>query len=144
MISIESEAITKLEKSLNSTLSKIKVEVGKEVALSALYVEGHIKKKISRGRRTGIAYPRAGGRIHIASAPYEPPKTDTGHLVKSVGHNKKAPLEYDVVPLASYAEDLEYGSFRAQPRPFIRPTVQETEGKIVKKIKRAIIRGVND
>ena len=124
-------------KRLNKISANIAKNVGRELARGALLIEGEMVLLISKGERTGKIYQR-GDKFHQASAPNEPPKTDTGFLVRSINHNRVKQLEYNVVVLASYARDLEYGTVGVKPRPFVKPTVDEISPKIRKRILQVI------
>lgn len=85
--------------------------------------------------KTGRIYTR-GGISHQASAPGEPPATDTGTLVNSIT------TEYDesklvgrVVAKAPYAPYLEFGTQTMEPRPFLRPALANTRKSVEAAIK---------
>lgn len=81
------------------------------------------KKRIARGQKSGRVYSRRGTK-HQASAPGEPPATDTGRLVSSGtsdGDEKGAFVRFD----ALYAVPLEFGTSRMAARPFLVPSVEE-------------------
>lgn len=76
----------------------------------------------------------AGGRVygsHVASAPGEPPASDTGALVRSIRVDHKA-LKANVIVAAQYAALLEFGTQFIAPRPFVRPTVAKSRPAMVK------------
>lgn len=80
--------------------------------------------------KTGRVY-RRGGVEHIASAPGEPPASDTGRLVNSIE------TVYDVLQLSgivrctvAYGPFLEYGTQKMEPRPFLRPAVANTRREV--------------
>lgn len=98
------------------------------------------------GPKSGRSYSR-GGKLHIASAPGEPPAVDTGNL-RASGYTKKlGDMEWEIGYTADYAEILEgingsqfdsgglldmadmLGVWMApvqggvEPRPFLRPAV---------------------
>lgn len=82
------------------------------------------------GARTGRIYGE-----HQASAPGEPPAEDTGALRASIearvnisGGNVIGEIGTRSVP---YAAELEFGTSRVEPRPFLRPTVNEQRRRIM-------------
>jgi len=92
--------------------------------------------------KTGRVY-RRGGVEHRASAPGEPPASDTGRLVSSIQ------TKYDVQNLtgsvtasAVYAAPLEFGTQKMEPRPFLRPAMAnkraDIEADIAAEISRAL------
>lgn len=73
---------------------------------------------ILEGPKTGRRYRRR-GVIHQASAPGEPPASDTGRLVQSARlelHPDQ--LMGQVQWSTEYAASLEYGTARMAPRPY--------------------------
>jgi len=84
--------------------------------------------------KTGRIYRRR-GVTHQASAPGEPPASDTGRLVQSQR------TEYDQSELtgtaiwsAGHAEYLEHGTSKMAPRPFARPALANKRDEIEKDI----------
>ena len=114
---------------------------------AALYLETTIKKKLS-GSRSGRTYKVSRtGKVHVASAPGEPPARMMGHLAGSIGHSQiswsgstvsqevgpglgHSPLDGSPDPSDSYARRLEFGGADSRgiiilPRPYMEPSVQE-------------------
>jgi HK97 gp10 family phage protein len=137
-VDIDDKALAPL-KNLGNTLPK---EVDVALRSAALLVEGTAKKKISHGGRSGRLYSgRRGGRSHQASAPGQPPKTDTGRLVASITHNfehMSAEVGSDVL----YAPYLEMGTSKMSPRPWLKPSLDENEGNIQRLITDAVNRAL--
>ncbi|RVC47580.1 hypothetical protein EN781_00135 [Mesorhizobium sp. M4A.F.Ca.ET.090.04.2.1] len=82
--------------------------------------------------KSGKIYERRGIK-HQASAPGEPPASDTGRLVQS-GH-----AEYDTKAIsgtavwsAAHAEALEHGTQNMEPRPFARQALANKQDEINK------------
>jgi HK97 gp10 family phage protein len=73
-----------------------------------------------------------GGRIyhgHVASAPGEPPRSDTGELVGSItatGSGLSAEVRVD----SGHAVYLEYGTSKMAPRPFLQPAIDAETPKL--------------
>jgi len=101
--------------------------------------------------KTGRAY-RRGGKIHIASSPYNPPAIDTGELVRSITMEARAKeVEVGAESGAPYAKFLEGGSFskpggrsgamrgRMLPRPFMQPALDKHLPEIRDKVKSIIL-----
>jgi HK97 gp10 family phage protein len=93
---------------------------------------------IMNGPKTGKVYRRRGVE-HQASAPGEPPASDTGALVQRSG------TEYDQANLvgtvtfhSKYAAALEFGTERIEPRPFARPALAMNREAIQDAIGRRI------
>lgn len=124
-----------------SGLDQLKVNLGKVKgvvsgnslvnALQAGYFvwEGEAKKLIATSPATGRKY---GG--HRASAPGEPPATDSGGLLNNWPRPKKnftaTGAEVEGGPGQEYADDLELGTINMDARPFMRPALDENEAEI--------------
>lgn len=105
---------------------------------TALSVDRDIKKKIQRGPKTGIVYNKVKpNRIHRASAPGQPPATDTGRLVSSI-YYRRGKLSATVGSSLAYAYWLEFGTRRIKPRPAWVPAVQENRPKFNDRVREAI------
>jgi HK97 gp10 family phage protein len=67
---------------------------------------------------------------HQASAPGEPPASDTGTLINALGveatrvNQDSASAGVGISGVAPYWEDLEYGTVLMEPRPFVRPVYE--------------------
>jgi hypothetical protein len=66
-----------------------------------------------------------GGRIHVASAPGEPPAIDYGNLMGSVSHEMISDMTGEVNIGAEYAVVLELGGARMEARPFAQPAAEK-------------------
>lgn len=92
-------------------------------------LEGYIKVTLT-GQRHGKVY-RRGGRVHVASAPGEPPAEDTGHLRNSVAARNNIVVRgrqaTGIVSVsAEYARFLEKGTKRGlESRPYAARTLKE-------------------
>lgn len=78
------------------------------------------------GEKTGRIYRRPSGPYQ-ASAPGEPPAIRTGNLLRSISEPQVIKSGNSVVGrlviAAPYAWDLERGTGRIAPRPFIKPAI---------------------
>lgn len=102
----------------------------------ARVVETHAKVSMA-GSKHGRTYTR-GNREHTASAPGEAPAIDIGNLVSSIQVLEATPIHAVVGTAAEYAEHLEFGTSRMEPRPFLRPALDEHEGEILDAIEAAV------
>jgi hypothetical protein len=119
-------------------------EVQRAVALSAAQVQGTAVRSIQTGGRSGRAYSgRKSGKKRIASAPGEPPKSDTGHLASHIfarvgtrGKNVEAQV----------GTGVKYGvfweKFASAKRPWLAPALAKHKDEIFIRIKHAVDRAM--
>ena len=107
-----------------------------------LLIGGHLVRNeqirlITNTPKTGRVYRRRGVE-HRASAPGEPPASDIGALVQSIGVPTPVAgaLAVDIAVSAKHASYLEFGTTRMAPRPFIRPAADN----VVDDVTNAILR----
>lgn len=92
--------------------------------------------------KSGRVYQRR-GIVHYASAPGEPPASDTGNLVRSITTQyDRSTLTGKVIVTAAYGPYLEFGTAKMAPRPFLRPAVANRrdaiEADIAAEIEKAL------
>ena len=104
-------------------MTAIRRSLAPEVLGGAQMVLSYAVSLIVSGPKTGIIYRRRGVE-HQASAPGEPPASDTGTLVQ------RGSVEFDPVTLrasvvfrTAYALPLELGTEKMEPRPYLRPSL---------------------
>lgn len=61
------------------------------------------------------------GKNHVPSLPGEPPKADTGVLMRNIEAARTGRLEAEVRSNATYAAPLEFGTSKMAARPYMRP-----------------------
>lgn len=129
-------------KKLNDRLMKNKVK--EYVTRGTLMVQNTAKESIMKGG-TGRMYekyePR---RSHRASAPNQPPASDTGFLVSNITMDVDAKVDGSVVgqiiSSAPYSKHLEFGTVNMTERPFMQPALQKNKRKIQAMFKRGILK----
>jgi len=136
-IKVDVKGYGDLIKRLNKTQLRL-TEVQRAIALSAEQVRGAAVASIQRGTRTGAVYSRQKGRrFHRASAPGEPPKSDTGHLASHIFarmRNKYAEVGTSVW----YGGYWERGAPPGKRRPWLQPALDKNEKAILNRIRRAV------
>ena len=104
------------------------------IARAAMMVQGRIVDSIQRDPKTGAVYGN-----HQASAPGQPPATDTGQLVRSITMSVEG-TEGEVVGVirasAPYAAMLEFGTSNIAPRPYMQPGLESQRRKIEEMFKK--------
>ena len=127
-------------KALNKKLQENKVK--QYVTRATMIVESTAKKSIQAGG-TGKLYKR-GDITHRASAPNNPPATDTGFLVSQITMDVDVKANGSVVgqiiSSAPYSKALEFGTVNMQPRPFMQPALMKNKRKIQAMFKKGILK----
>ena len=139
--------VKELQKALQKKSLRAIDSVEKAVNSGALAIHGTAIKLVQKGPRSGITYPRQkGSKTHTASAPGEPPKTDTGNLVSNIklAVGKDGPMFVArIIADTPYAKWLEFGTAQnGGPRPFMQPAFQKHERQIRKDIQFALNKGL--
>ena len=114
-------------KKLNRKLSNNKVK--EYVTRGTLMVQNDAKKSILAGG-TGRTYekyePR---RTHIASAPNQPPASDTGFLASNITMDvdvkSNGTVVGQIISSAPYSKHLEFGTTNMTERPFMQPALEK-------------------
>lgn len=120
--------------------------IAEGVEAIATNVQGRAVRKIQRGPATGRTYgPITGKRSkpHQASAPGEPPMSDSGRLATSIRMVTDG-LESEVGTDLKYGGMLEFGTRDIEPRPWLVPSLEEERRKsgliLAQAVRRAIER----
>lgn len=117
----------KFTRNLDQVVKKIDDMAAQRMTEACLHVQNKTKEKLS-GSRTGRTYRVPGtNRTYTASAPGEPPAVMHGQLRNSIQFRVKSDKEIsgEVGSELKKAVELEFGTKRIKPRPFLRPTFQE-------------------
>lgn len=80
--------------------------------------------------------------MHKASAPGDPPATDTGTLANSI-ESKREGLSAVVWTEKKYAKWLEFGTRKIAPRPFMAPAVAANKERFPKELGAAVIESID-
>jgi hypothetical protein len=141
-INIRADGLPRLDGAFETALGDVMFRTASEV-------EAHAKNSILAGEKSGRIH-RSGGRDgalsvkggaasqptarqgeaqreHRASAPGESPANDTGNLANSIGTERVDSLTSMVTVGAEYGADLEFGTTKMEPRPFIGPAIAAAE-----------------
>ncbi len=103
---------------------------------SAVVVQSEARQSILKGPKTGRIYLRRRRIKHRASAPGEPPASDTGTLVRSIVIDvDKSKFTASVGSNVKYAPFLEQGTSRMAARPFLVRALERKRSQIVKIIQ---------
>ncbi len=136
MITVKVEGRSKLKARLDDYSDDVQVLLRKAVDATGLSIRNNVVKSIQRSVPTGRQYGR-----HRASAPGEPPATDTGRLANSItfsGSSKSGKIESEVKSIVNYAAYLEYGTRTMAKRPSWLPAILQEKPKFQKRLDAAL------
>jgi HK97 gp10 family phage protein len=141
-VTISLEGSEQLQRELRRLSDDLREEAGNVVLATAVEMRADIVKSIQSGPASGRTYRKSNPtRTHTASAPGQPPMTDTGRLANSITFDRIGDLTATVGSELIYASWLEYGTSRMASRPFFRPAVERMRpvyiGKLEDIIRRA-------
>jgi len=126
----------------NKKLTDTKVE--EYITRGTMMVQNTAKESILKGG-TGRTYEKYNPRrTHVASAPNQPPASDTGFLVSNITMNVKKEVNGvvvgQVISSAPYSQALEFGTTTMTERPFMQPALQKNKNKIEALFRKGIIK----
>lgn len=133
-VRIALEGSKELQAALREASGDVRDAVSKEVVATAIRLRKDVVRSIQSGPANG-AIRRNGSR---ASAPGQPPMSDTGRLASSIEFDQIGPLTATVGSRLAYAVYLEYGTRKMAARPFFRPAVERMRGEFVARLEAAI------
>ena len=132
------------DRRLRAMPDALRKEGEKLVKETAMNIETRMKVKIQHGPKTGKIYTH-GNVTHQASAPGEPPATDTGYLATAMAvEATKDPLTKQTNVYAEYGgileqpETQEHGKSHIAPRPFMQPSFDDEEDSFKKGVNNLI------
>ena len=122
---------------LNAVLAKLPAEFDREatslVNRTAQNIRNTAVRSILKQSPGGVTYEKYNPRrTHVASAPGQPPNTDTGRLAGRIRTVESGTPTAYVDALADYAAHLEFGTRNMAARPFMTPAVEEEREKFRK------------
>ena len=128
----------KLEKRLKDN------KVKEYVTRGTMMVQNTAKESILKGG-TGRTYekyePR---RTHTASAPNQPPASDTGFLASNITMDvdvkANGTVVGQIISSAPYSKHLEFGTVNMTERPFMQPALQKNKRKIEAMFKKGVLK----
>ena len=136
-MTVRIEGLEELNRSLARVSSKFESEATALVNRTAQNIRNTAVRSIQKQSPNGVTYEKYNPRrSHVASAPGNPPNTDTGRLVGSIRAVMSGTPTAYVDALADYAVHLEFGTRNMAARPFMTPAVEAERDKYRK--------GIND
>ena len=134
--------LSAFKKQLKKKLTDTKVQT--IITRGTMMVQNTAKESITKGG-TGRTYQKYNPRrTHTASAPNQPPASDTGFLVANITMNVRKKSNGvvigQVISSAPYSEALEFGTTTMTERPFMQPALQKNKNKIEALFRKGIIK----
>jgi hypothetical protein len=117
-------------------------ETNREIRTVAKETAGEVlaeARRLMQEPKSGKVHKRK-GRIHRASAPGEAPAIDTQELYDSGKVDDSRPMDVSIVFTAPHAEELEIGSSRIKPRPYLEPATKAVSSKYTDAVGDAVSR----
>jgi HK97 gp10 family phage protein len=133
-----------LLKNINRAQVAARKAAEREVDRARLAVETTAKKLIQRGPKSGEVYQKYNPkRKHKASAPGQPPATDTGTLVNSI-ESKRDGLVAVIWTEKAYGKFLEFGTRDIAARPWLTPAVEQNKARFPELLGKSVIESINE
>lgn len=133
-VEVDGASLSRLDTKLHDFPDELVYEILKAQQANALDMRSVAIEEVQRGERSGRIYRRKKGKIvHKASAPGEPPKSDSGNLVAHIRGFVEDRVTAVLEAATAYAKALEFGTRKMAARPFM-----DRAAAIV--LKRAIVR----
>lgn len=128
-LAMKIEGLDEFKRAIAEAKRDVRAKAEKAVHRSTLRVQTAAVKRIQRGPKTGRVYERGdtlrGNKpTHQASAPGQPPASDSGRLASSI-ETYVSGLEGWVFTKVEYAKGLELGTSKIKPRPWLLPSIEE-------------------
>lgn len=121
----------RVSKRLSAAAGKRVVEkVGQALFAGGELIRAEAHRSISEGA--------VSGKYHVPSLPGEPPNRDTGVLQAHIETTQPAPLRVEVSSNAPYAVELEYGTSKMLPRPYMAPAVRKNKKDVLALVRDAV------
>ena len=142
MIDLKISNLKAFNKKLKKTLDDNRIK--EYVTRGTMMVQNTAKQSILAGG-TGKTYqkyePR---RTHTASAPNQPPASDTGFLVSQITMNvdvkTNGTVVGQIISAAPYSAALEFGTTQMTERPFMQPALEKNRRKIQSMFKKGVLK----
>lgn len=135
-VMIRLSGVDELLEGLRSATKQAEAEIERIVVETAETVAGNAKRSIQRGPAGGRTYNLSDpNRVHQASAPNQPPMSDTGRLANSIETQHEGLESYVYTPV-EYGLYLELGTSRMEARPWLFPALERERPQFHNRLKR--------
>ena len=129
-------------KKLQATLDDNKVK--EYVTRGTMMVQNTAKQSILAGGAGKTYQKYEPRRTHTASAPNQPPASDTGFLASQITMDvdvkPNGTVVGQIISAAPYSKHLEFGTVNMTERPFMQPALMKNKRKIQAMFKKGILK----
>ncbi len=144
-LSFQVDGLENLKRTSGVLANTLRKEVLIALDASGRHVMNEAKRSIMQGTKSGRLYTRR-SVTHRASAPGQPPASDTGRLANSINkYLVPNALEAIVVAgrgLVKYARMLEFGTINMAARPFFFPAAEKSRAWIRARLNESVARAI--
>jgi HK97 gp10 family phage protein len=131
------QGLDRLNAKLRALPNQVAQPVRNAIATAALTVQTEAQNSVRQPGR-GRVYKR-GSRTHQASAPGDPPASDTGRLLGSIETTLlDNGFAAEVGTGVAYGRHLEFGTSKIAPRPWLFPALEKHRVRITEHIANAV------
>lgn len=120
---IKTEGIGDISRNIARVDKKFAADLQGLIDGTAQTLRTEVIRSIQKSPASGRVYPSGKSSIHRASSAGNPPRTDTGELVRMITARVKQ-LEAEVSSNAPYSSYLEFGTANMAARPFLFPAFE--------------------
>lgn len=130
----------RLKRKLSKMTPSLKKELSDNLRMGAFQIQAEARRSIQSSPPDPTRSYKSGRSqaSHNASFPGNPPRTDTGNLVRNITV-KGGGLKFNVGSRVNYGKYLEFGTQNIAARPWLYPAYK----KVIKPLKKEIAKALN-
>ena len=144
--SADIEGMDELDRRLKALDAAIAGGTRTGLQIGAELVRGEAVRLIQQGPKTGKVYQKGGRllprRTHQASAPGEPPASDTGDLVGKIHARRDESGDYEVGTKVTHGLYLELGTKTIAPRPWLFPALESKRSAVADQVTKQVAKRI--
>jgi HK97 gp10 family phage protein len=142
-VQIQVKGIKEALKSLKALEKDLQEPFREVIKGGAQLIRGEAIKSIQTGPKSGRTYEKYNPRrTHKASAPGQPPASDTGNLVRNIMVRQVDIDNVKVESNATYSSFLEFGTSKMLARPFLFPATERSRPKITQAVFNRVVKEI--
>lgn len=147
-MNVSTENVKEVIKQFTDMQKKIETNIGKGLAKCCQLVQVTAQKSMTNTKiNTAVTYYNTNkSKGHHPSVAGNPPAVDTGSLRRSITYDvdemKKEARVGSVITNPPYGAYLEFGTSKLQPRPWLKPALEENEKKCQQIMRNCVKEGI--